>query len=81
VRELIVKYRRALVVSVHLALWTMALMLAIFVRFDFTIPIAYKSILPPLLVLSLASTARSFMAPRPVPRPVALFRHRATFAP
>ncbi|AKV01165.1 UDP-N-acetylglucosamine 4,6-dehydratase [Labilithrix luteola] len=53
-RRLIVQYRRALVVAVHLVLWTAALLLALALRFDFEIPSAYGTIVPRLLVASLA---------------------------
>jgi FlaA1/EpsC-like NDP-sugar epimerase len=53
VRELIVRHRRALVVGVHLVLWSAALLLAVLLRFEFEVPRAYARILPPLLALSL----------------------------
>ena len=52
-RDLIVTYRRLLVVAVHLLMWTAALLLALFIRFEFQIPAAYGSVLPRLLALSL----------------------------
>jgi FlaA1/EpsC-like NDP-sugar epimerase len=52
-RHLIVTYRRALVVGVHLLLWTTALVLAVVVRFEFEVPRRYGVILPALLSLSL----------------------------
>lgn len=52
-RNLIVQYRRALVVAVHLVLWTAALFLALALRFDFEIPSAYIKLLPKLLAVSL----------------------------
>ncbi len=53
VRELIVAYRRLLVVVVHLSLWTAALMSALALRFEFDIPSSYVTVLPKLLALSL----------------------------
>lgn len=53
VRELIVVYRRALVVGFHALLWTTALVLAVLLRFEFEIPGAYRIILPKLLAISL----------------------------
>jgi FlaA1/EpsC-like NDP-sugar epimerase len=52
-RDLIVTYRRTLVVAVHLALWTIALLLAIALRFEFDVPAVYGRILPGLLAMSL----------------------------
>lgn len=52
-RDLIITYRRALVVAVHLLLWTASLVLAIVLRFDFELPAAYVRLLPGLLALSL----------------------------
>ena len=53
-RQLIITYRRALVVAVHLLLWTAALLLALLLRFEFVVPQSYATILPALLVLSLS---------------------------
>ena len=53
-RNLIITYRRAFVVGIHLALWTTALILAVLLRFEFGIPRQYQTILPTLIVLSLA---------------------------
>jgi FlaA1/EpsC-like NDP-sugar epimerase len=55
VRKLIIAYRRPLVVAVHLALWTVSLLVAICLRFDFGIPAAYWPFLPALLGLSLVT--------------------------
>jgi FlaA1/EpsC-like NDP-sugar epimerase len=53
VRNLIITYRRALVVGVHLVMWTAALGLALLLRFEFEVPAAYGRVLPSLLALSL----------------------------
>jgi len=53
VRELVIRYRRALVIGVHLLLWTAALVLAVALRFEFDLPKRYGTILPRLLALSL----------------------------
>lgn len=53
-RNAIIAYRRVLVIGVHLALWTVALALALLVRFEFDIPRAYFGFVPKLLALSLA---------------------------
>ena len=52
-RDMIVTYRRALVVFVHLAMWTAALLLAVGLRFEFSVPAGYGRVLPPLLATSL----------------------------
>jgi len=52
-RNLIVTYRRALVVGIHLALWTAAFFLALALRFEFDVPDKFWKILPLLLVGSL----------------------------
>lgn len=57
VRELIVLYRRALVVALHALLWTVALVFAVLLRFEFEIPGPYVVILPTLLGISLAIRA------------------------
>ncbi len=54
VRELIVLYRRTLVVAFHGLLWTTALLFAVLLRFEFEIPNAYRVFLPKLLAISLA---------------------------
>ncbi len=54
VRELIVIYRRALVVLFHTLLWTTALVFAVLLRFEFEIPSSYLRFLPKLLVISIA---------------------------
>jgi len=56
-RELIVTYRRALVVVVHLTLWSVGLLLALALRFEFDVPSAYGVMLPWLLALSLSIRA------------------------
>ena len=53
-RELIVAYRRALVIVAHLLMWSAALGFALLLRFEFEVPSSYGSVLPKLLVLSLA---------------------------
>ena len=40
VRNLIVVYRRALVVLFHALLWAMSLVLAVLLRFEFEIPLS-----------------------------------------
>lgn len=55
VRELIVAYRRALVVAVHLVLWSLSMLLALGLRFEFDVPPTYKKVLPPLLAMSLVA--------------------------
>lgn len=50
---MIISYRRALVVLVHLVLWTASLLLALALRFEFEVPAAYSRFLPGLLALSL----------------------------
>src|SRR5262245_12986658 len=57
VRELIVLYRRALVVCLHGLLWTTALVFAVLLRFEFEIPTPYVVILPKLLGISLVVRA------------------------
>jgi FlaA1/EpsC-like NDP-sugar epimerase len=57
VRELIVVYRRALVVGLHCLLWTTSLVFALLLRFEFEIPGAYLAILPKLLGISLVIRA------------------------
>jgi FlaA1/EpsC-like NDP-sugar epimerase len=52
-RQLIINHRRTLVVAMHLVLWTMALVLALMLRFEFEVPREYGRILPRLLGLSL----------------------------
>ncbi len=56
-RELVVQYRRALVVLVHLVMWTAALLLALALRFEFEFPAGYLKLLPKLLALSLGVRA------------------------
>jgi FlaA1/EpsC-like NDP-sugar epimerase len=55
VRELIVLYRRALVIAFHAVLWTIALVFAVLLRFDFEIPAAYRLLLPKLLAITLVT--------------------------
>jgi FlaA1/EpsC-like NDP-sugar epimerase len=57
VRDLIVVYRRALVVGLHALLWTTALAFAVMLRFEFEIPIPYRIIFPKLLAVSLVVRA------------------------
>ncbi len=57
IRELVVQYRRALVVLVHLVLWSGALVLALALRFEFEVPAPYFRLLPKLLALSLGIRA------------------------
>jgi len=54
VRDLVVTYRRTLVVAMHLALWTFAFALAVALRFEFDVPAGFWKIVPSLLVASLA---------------------------
>lgn len=51
-RELIIAYRRVLVVAIHVALWIGGLVLALLLRFDFDIPHAFLTFTPKLLVVS-----------------------------
>ena len=53
-REVVVRYRRALVVAVHLALWTLAYAGAFLLRFELEIPPAYFRDAPALLGTLLA---------------------------
>jgi FlaA1/EpsC-like NDP-sugar epimerase len=53
VRDLIVVYRRALVIALHVVLWTTALLFAVLLRFEFEIPAAYVAFLPKLLAITL----------------------------
>jgi FlaA1/EpsC-like NDP-sugar epimerase len=52
-REVIIAYRRVLVVAIHVALWTATLFLAVLLRFDFGIPQSFLTLTPKLLVISL----------------------------
>jgi FlaA1/EpsC-like NDP-sugar epimerase len=52
-RDVIITYRRVLVVAIHLALWTAAFFLAVLLRFDFAIPATFLALTPKLLVVSL----------------------------
>lgn len=52
-RNLIIAYRRWLVVLVHLALWTFALIASLLLRFEFAIPYLIWVLVPKLLALSL----------------------------
>jgi FlaA1/EpsC-like NDP-sugar epimerase len=56
-RNLIVTYRRFLVVLVHLVLWTIALGASFLLRFEFTIPRVYWAIIPKLLAITLVVRA------------------------
>ena len=53
-RDVVVRYRRALVIAVHLALWTLAYAGAFLLRFEFEIPPAYFRDAPVLLGTMLA---------------------------
>lgn len=57
VKDLIVTYRRLLVVAVHLVLWSASFLLAIALRFEFDVPTAYVRVAPPLLAVSLVVRA------------------------
>lgn len=59
-RQLIVSYRRPLVIGVHLALWSVSLLLAAGLRFEFDIPGAYRTTLPQLLGLTLLLRSLAF---------------------
>ncbi len=48
-RDVVIRYRRALVIAVHLALWTLAYAGAFLLRFEFEIPSAYFRDAPVLL--------------------------------
>ena len=52
-REVIIAYRRVLVVGIHVALWMAGLLLALLVRFDFDIPREFVAFVPKLLAVSL----------------------------
>jgi len=52
-REVIIAYRRVLVVAIHIALWTATLFLAVLLRFDFGIPQSFLVLTPKLLIISL----------------------------
>lgn len=52
-RDVIVRYRRALVVAVHLALWTLAYAGAFLLRFEFEVPREYFRDAPMLLAVLL----------------------------
>lgn len=52
-RDVIITYRRVLVVVVHLFLWTASILLAIGLRFEFNIPHAFWRLLPGLVAMSL----------------------------
>ena len=54
-RELIVSYRRALVIGTHLALWTIAFGFAVGLRFEFDVPAKFWKIVPLLLAGALLS--------------------------
>jgi FlaA1/EpsC-like NDP-sugar epimerase len=49
-RQVIISYRRALVVCVHLALWTAAFALAFLLRFELDVPREYVGVAWPMLV-------------------------------
>ncbi|MGC4079581.1 MAG: aminotransferase class I/II-fold pyridoxal phosphate-dependent enzyme [Rubrivivax sp.] len=49
-RDVVVRYRRAFVVAVHLALWTLAYLCAFLLRFEFDIPRGYFRDAPLMLV-------------------------------
>jgi FlaA1/EpsC-like NDP-sugar epimerase len=53
-RNLIITYRRLLVVLIHLALWTGALLASMELRFEFDIPRAFVPLMWKLLLLTLA---------------------------
>ena len=48
-RDVVIRYRRALVIAVHLALWTLAYAGAFLLRFELDIPSAYFRDAPVLL--------------------------------
>jgi FlaA1/EpsC-like NDP-sugar epimerase len=52
-RDVIITYRRVLVVGIHAALWTTAFVLALLLRFDFAIPREFLVLTPKLLAISL----------------------------
>ena len=61
-RNLVVAYRRPLVIGTHLLLWTLALALAISLRFEFDIPQGFWRLVPLLLGVSLlAKTSMHWM--------------------
>ncbi|MDB4945202.1 MAG: polysaccharide biosynthesis protein CapD [Labilithrix sp.] len=52
-RDVIIAYRRVLVVAMHLALWTASFFVAVLLRFEFAIPAAFLTLAPRLLLVSL----------------------------
>ncbi|HVH43264.1 MAG TPA: nucleoside-diphosphate sugar epimerase/dehydratase, partial [Labilithrix sp.] len=56
-RNLIITYRRFLVVLVHLVLWTVALAASFLLRFEFVIPQAFYGLVPKLLGITLVIRA------------------------
>ncbi|CAN5909890.1 nucleoside-diphosphate sugar epimerase/dehydratase [soil metagenome] len=56
-RDVIVTYRRVLVIAIHIALWTAAFFLAVLLRFDFGIPRDFLVFAPKLLAVSLTIRA------------------------
>ncbi len=59
-RDVIVTYRRLLVVVIHAALWVASLMLAVLLRFDFEIPQDFVSLYVPKL-LAVSVTVRTLV--------------------
>ena len=58
-RNVFITYRRLLVVLSHLALWSLALLGSLLLRFEFDIPRVYFALMPKLLLLTL--TIRSLV--------------------
>ena len=56
-RDLVLAYRRFLVVLVHVGLWMGGLIIALLLRFDFEIPRLYLTLAPKFLVISMAIRA------------------------
>jgi FlaA1/EpsC-like NDP-sugar epimerase len=52
-QNLVIKHRRALVIAVHLMLWTCALAVSFLLRFEFTLPPFYRPIALKLLTVTL----------------------------
>jgi len=52
-RDVIIAYRRVLVVVIHVALWMAGLVLALLLRFDFEIPAPFLKLAPTFLGMSL----------------------------
>ncbi len=54
-RELIIAYRRVLVIGIHIMMWTFGFSLALLLRFDFEIPRSFFSFTPSLVAVSIGA--------------------------